>query len=52
VSDEQNAAQRPKPTAGKRPPTPMWVKVSGLIGLGVAVAFVILHLTGNGMVGH
>jgi hypothetical protein len=52
VSDEQNAAQRPKPTAGKRPPTPMWVKVSGLIGLGVAVALVILHLTGNGMVGH
>jgi hypothetical protein len=52
VSDEQNAAQRPKPTSGKRPPTPMWVKISGLIGIGVAVAFVILHLTGIGMVGH
>jgi hypothetical protein len=52
VSDEQNAAQRPKPTGSKRHPTPVWVKISGLIGLGVAVAFVILHLTGNGMVGH
>lgn len=52
MSDEQNAADRPSAPHPTRPRTPVWVKVFGCIGLGGAVAFVILHLTGNGMVGH
>lgn len=51
MSDEQNTVQRPS-TANRRPRTPMWVKVFAFTGLGGVAVFVILHLTGNGMVGH
>lgn len=51
MPEDQNAAQRPS-TNDRRPRTPMWVKLFAFTGLGGAVAFVILHLTGNGMVGH
>lgn len=41
---------RNNPSAAK-PPTPRWVKVSGVIALVFVVVFLILHLTGNGMAG-
>ena len=52
MPDEQNSAEGPKATNHPRPRTPMWVKIFGFIGLGGVVAFAIVHLTGNGMVGH
>lgn len=33
-------------------PTPRWVKLFGMAAVILLVLFVILHLTGNGMVGH
>jgi hypothetical protein len=32
--------------------TPLWVKVSGLIALGVVLLVAMLHLTGHGLGGH
>ncbi len=32
--------------------TPRWVYVFGIIGIILVVAFVILHLTGNGLGNH
>lgn len=37
---------------GARPGTPRWVKVLGLIALVLLLLFVILHLTGGGVVDH
>ena len=33
------------------PPTPRWVKVSGVIALLVVLVIVVLHLTGNSLGG-
>ena len=30
---------------------PLWVKISGAVAIVAVVAFVIFHLTGNGMAG-
>ncbi|GGW73903.1 hypothetical protein GCM10010381_68320 [Streptomyces xantholiticus] len=32
--------------------TPRWVKISAAVVVALAVVFVIVHLTGGGMVGH
>ncbi|MEP6664178.1 MAG: hypothetical protein ABJC04_11000 [Verrucomicrobiota bacterium] len=32
--------------------TPRWVKVFGIIGIGLVLVFVILHLAGGGFHGH
>lgn len=32
--------------------TPRWVRVFGVIGIMLLVAFVILHITGHGFGGH
>jgi hypothetical protein len=40
------------PTRGSTTSTPRWVKVLGIIAVGLIVLFVILHLTGHGPGGH
>lgn len=52
MSDEETTAGPPQSARDRRPQTPLWVKVSGAIGLGAVIAFIVAHLTGNGMVGH
>jgi hypothetical protein len=37
---------------GTTPRTPRWVKMFGLVAVILVVAFLILHLTGNGPHGH
>lgn len=37
---------------GATAPTPLWVKVSGLIALGVVLIVAILRLSGHGLGGH
>lgn len=32
--------------------TPRWVRMFWIVGLVLLLLFIILHLTGNGMVGH
>jgi hypothetical protein len=48
------AGDRPDPgldrTSSASPPG--WVKVFGIVGLVLAVLFVVLHLTGNSLGGH
>jgi hypothetical protein len=51
VDDERLNTPAP-PRGDERPRTPLWVKVSGGVGLAAVVVFVVLHLTGNGMIGH
>jgi hypothetical protein len=52
MSDEEPVTARPASSEERRERTPLWVKVSGAIGLAAVVAFIVMHLTGNGMVGH
>jgi hypothetical protein len=52
MPDEEPAAAPPQPGRGQKARTPLWVKISGAIGLGAVIAFIVAHLTGNGMVGH
>jgi len=52
MTDQHPDEPDQKPAKGTRPRTPLWVKVFGLIALVGLVAIVILHLTGNGMIGH
>ena len=53
MSEEQNVN---KPQAGapehRREPTPLWVKVAGGVAALGVVVFVVMHLTGNGMIEH
>lgn len=51
VDDERRKTPAP-PGGNDRSRMPLWVKVSCGVGLAVIVVFVLLHLTGNGMVGH
>jgi hypothetical protein len=37
---------------GTAPRTPRWVKMFGVVAIVLVVAFLILHLTGNGLHGH
>ena len=50
--DDEKASTPVRVGGEERPRTPLWVKVSGAVGLAAVVAFVVLHLTGNGMIGH
>ncbi len=38
---------RIKPNRGPAPEMPRWVKLFGIIAIGLILLFVILHLTGN-----
>lgn len=40
-----------KPDRGSPPATPRWVKVAGIIFVGLVLLVVILHLTGNSLGG-
>lgn len=42
---------RPIPARSTPPSTPRWVYLLGAIALGLALLFVILHLTGNSLGG-
>ena len=50
--DDERPRTHVSPRGDERPRTPLWVKVSGAVGLAAVVVFVVLHLTGNGMIGH
>ena len=49
MDNRQEARRREAPT---RAPAPRWVKAFGAVGLLLAGAVVVLHLTGHGMDGH
>jgi hypothetical protein len=53
MSEEQNVVNPDaKSPEERRESTPLWVKLAGGVAILVIVVFVVLHLTGNGMVGH
>jgi hypothetical protein len=42
----------PYPDSNGGPGTPRWVKVFGIIAIGLVLLFIILHLAGGGFHGH
>jgi hypothetical protein len=50
--DVDMARTDPVSGGGATPRTPRWVKMFGVVAIILVVAFLILHLTGNGPQGH
>jgi hypothetical protein len=51
-SSRSTGVARPRPNLGAASGTPRWVQVVGLHAIGLALLFVVLHLTGGGMGSH
>jgi hypothetical protein len=52
LADPDAEDARMGPDRGSPPSTPRWVYVFGIITTVLVVVFVVLHLSGHGMVGH
>lgn len=49
---QENEAESHEATLQEPPPMPLWVKVFAGVALLLLLAFIVLHLTGNGMGNH